>query len=286
MVFINQKIILFLKKIKLYNLLKNIYKNFFEKFFNLELNNNENYIINNFVKDDRGIIIDIGAHKGDKSKLFLKFFPNDEYYLFEPFEKYYQILIEKFGKKKNINILNKAVSSEINKQDFYYSENPKNAEGFSLNKNSYLEKKVTTDVINLDSFFISKNNIKLIKIDAEGLEPQIIKGGRKIIQKFRPILLLETNQITHSKLDNLLNELNMNLYIYEYYIFKDANLDYRSLGDITKLNDNNILQNNTYDKKFYKFKNLNSYQFQFLTNSLAISNDKKIQFSNIDLETI
>ena len=285
MVFINQNIIYFLKKIKLYNFCKYVYKKYFENIFNLELEKNENYIISKYVKKGKGIIIDIGAHKGDKTKVFLKFFPKDEYYLFEPFENYYQILIKKFNKKKNINILKKAASSENKKQNFYYSENPKNSESFSLNTGSHLEKKTTTDVISLDSFFVNKNDIKLIKIDAEGLEPQIIEGGRKIIQKYSPILLMETNHITHFKLENLLNKLNMNLYIYEYYIFENENLDYRTLGDITKLNDKTYLQNNINDKKFYKFKNFDQ-DLQFLTNSFAINKIVNIEYINFDFKII
>ena len=107
MIFIPNQIIKLLKKLGLYNLLKKLYKNFFENFLSLEVKTTENYIIKNFIWKKFGGIIDIGAHKGDKTKVILKFYPKDNYYLFEPFNNYYQILREKFKNKKNIQIFKK-----------------------------------------------------------------------------------------------------------------------------------------------------------------------------------
>ena len=98
MIFIPNRIINLLKKLYLYNFLKKIYKIVFEKFLSLEIKTLENFILKNYIDIKFGGIIDIGAHKGDKTKIFLKFFPNDYYYLFEPYNNYYQIL------KKNLKI--------------------------------------------------------------------------------------------------------------------------------------------------------------------------------------
>ena len=268
MIFIPNQIIKLLKKLGLYNLLKKLYKNFFENFLSLEVKTTENYIIKNFIWKKFGGIIDIGAHKGDKTKVILKFYPKDNYYLFEPFNNYYQILREKFKNKKNIQIFKKGVSDKIDVKNFYTSENIIHAEGFSLNKNKYLEKVEKIRVINLDSINFHEK-IKLIKIDAEGHEPEILIGASNLILKDKPVLLIETSNYTHRRINEILLKFNYILLIYEYYIIKDKLIDYRTLGDLTKLNKDNVISSNRFEKKFYTLDKIDE-NFQLLTNSFAI----------------
>jgi FkbM family methyltransferase len=49
---------------------------------------------------------------------------------------------------------------------------------------------IPTDVVTLDSFGLNKCN--LIKIDVEGMEPQVLDGARTTIQRLRPTLFVET----------------------------------------------------------------------------------------------
>ncbi len=49
---------------------------------------------------------------------------------------------------------------------------------------------IPTDVVTLDSFALNKCN--LIKIDVEGMEPQVLDGARTTIRKLRPIIFVET----------------------------------------------------------------------------------------------
>ena len=268
MIFIPNQIIKLLKKLGLYNFLKKLYKNFFENFLSLEVKTIENYIIKNFIWKKFGGIIDIGAHKGDKTKVILKFYPKDKYYLFEPFNNYYQILREKFKNKKNIQIFKKGVSDKIDEKSFYTSDNNIHAEGFSLNKNKYLEKVEKIKVINLDSINFHEK-IKLIKIDAEGHEPEILIGASNLILKDKPLLLIETSNYTHKRINEILLKLNYILLIYEYYIIKDKLIDYRTLGDLTKLNQDNVISSNRFEKTFYTLDKIDE-NFQLLTNSFAI----------------
>jgi len=243
--------IFFLKKLKLYNLLKYLYKKFFEKILPFELKTIENYIIQNLVSKENGSIIDIGAHKGDKTKIFLKFFPNDNYFLFEPFDKYYQIIKKKFNNKSNIKIYKKGVSNYSGKGNFYTSKNIRYSESFSLKKQRFLENTNQIEITSLDSFNFS-NNIKLIKLDAEGNEPEILEGATNVIKKYQPTILIETSHLTHAKILELLNNLDYTLFIYEYYIIKDEKIDYRNLGDLTKNNEANIISSNRFEKILYK----------------------------------
>ena len=269
MIFIPNRIINLLKKLYLYNFIKKIYKIVFEKFLSLEIKTLENFILKNFVDIKFGGIIDIGAHKGDKTKIFLKFFPNDNYFLFEPYVDYYQILKKKF----NIKTFKKGVSEKNSEKIFYTSSNEMHAEGFSLNKNKYLENEEKIEVVNLDSINF-REKIKLIKIDAEGHEPEILLGASQLISRDNPVILIETSNDTHEKIKNILLKLDYILLIYEYYIIKDKFIDYRSLGDLTKLNQNQVISNDRFEKKFYSINKIQN-NFQLLTNSFAIPKSKQ-----------
>ena len=273
MIYIPNAIIILLKKLKFYVFFKNIYKKLFENILPLEVKTIENYIINNLIDKNFGSIIDIGAHKGDKTSLILKFFPRDNYYLFEPYEEYYAIIKKKFINKNNINVYKKGVSSEEGVRKFYTSKNKMYVEAFSLNKNSFLENYEQIQVINLDKI-IFKERVKLIKIDVEGHEPEILKGASKLIVKDKPILLIETSHDTHKKIEKILLDLNYTLLVYEYYIIKDSTIDYRELGDLTKSSNEKIISSNIFMEKLYKFDGLNT-QGQLLTNSLAIPKSRE-----------
>jgi FkbM family methyltransferase len=56
--------------------------------------------------------------------------------------------------------------------------------------------KVEVEVVTLDDYFVKNNLIELgkpifIKVDVESLEPQVLKGGDKLLNDYRPTLALE-----------------------------------------------------------------------------------------------
>lgn len=283
MIYLPNTIISLTKKLKLYNLLKKIYKKLLEKFISFEIKTIENYIVNNLVEKNFGAIIDVGAHKGDKTSLFLKFFPKDNYYLFEPFDKYYQIIKNRFNNYNNIKIYKKGVSNYEGSGNFYTSNKKIYAESFSLKKHDFLENFEKIEIINLDKIEF-KEKVKLIKLDVEGKEPEIIEGASRLILNDQPILLIETSNITHELIEKNLLNLNYNLFIYEYFNIKNSSIDYRNLGDLTKLSKNDVIASNRFDQKFYKIKKT-AKNSQFLTNSVAIPKHKDFLI-NIQIEEI
>ena len=50
-------------------------------------------------------------------------------------------------------------------------------------------------MVSLDQFIINENvkKIDMIKIDVDGIEFDILNGAKEIIKKFKPILIVETN---------------------------------------------------------------------------------------------
>ena len=93
------------------------------KNFTIRNQNFRKFYPQKFIDIKFGGIIDIGAHKGDKTKIFLKFFPNDYYYLFEPYNNYYQILKKNLKITKILKLLKRCFGK--NSQKIFYTSQMK-----------------------------------------------------------------------------------------------------------------------------------------------------------------
>jgi FkbM family methyltransferase len=68
-------------------------------------------VITHIIKENP-VIIDIGAHKGESIKNFLKFKPNAIIYAFEPNPKLSTVLKQKYACNNAVKIFNLAVSTK------------------------------------------------------------------------------------------------------------------------------------------------------------------------------
>ena len=85
--------------------------------------------------------------------------------------------------------------------------------------------------------FNFKNNISFIKIDVEGHELEVIKGGEEIISKNKPILLVEIEERhSQSKVSDTINYINKLGYISHYY-------DNKILKKTSELNNLSLFNN-------------------------------------------
>lgn len=153
------------------------------EFFSTLVENNENFTI-----------VDIGAQSGAFS-LMSKFFEKTKWYCFEPDPINYDCLLEniKLNDINNIKVNNVAISDEkgIVKLNICKSHRGLNTLGTNLvrfNSNDVEEHIINSDT--LDSLFLDIK-IDLIKIDTEGCEYNILKGAKKVIEKYKPKIFLE-----------------------------------------------------------------------------------------------
>lgn len=275
MLILNKNLIFFFKKIKIFNLFKFIYLKLLKNFIVIEQNTIENFLIKktkNFFLKSNNCIIDIGAHRGDKTNIFLKFYPDSKFLLFEPFPKYFKILKKKFNNKKNIFIYKLAFHNKKRKNKFFYTDNKKYQESFSLLRKNYLDKSIVVKTIKLDDFF-SENKISIIKIDAERNELNILNGGIKTIKKNLPIIFIETCNLTQSKIEKFFKKINYKIYVYEYFIFKDNLKNYGQIGIINNTKTHLIKQSNRFKLNCYNSYHLKKYK-TYETNSIALPYDK------------
>lgn len=71
-------------------------------------------------------------------------------------------------------------------------------------------------ITSLDNYFFNKNiKIDLIKIDTEGFEPEVLKGAKQIIMKYKPLIYIELGggKFLNSSIEaiNILLDYNYNL---------------------------------------------------------------------------
>ena len=103
------------------------------------------------------------------------------------------------------------------------------------NNNISKYKKITIQTRKLDDISIN-NKVGFIKIDVEGHEKNVIRGGKSLIYKDRPVMLIEIEERHTSKpikeTINFINEMNYEcFYLLESKLINIKNLDGKSVGN-------------------------------------------------------
>jgi len=73
-------------------------------------------------------------------------------------------------------------------------------------------------VVKIDDILLEEPRINLIKIDVEGMEASVLKGGKEVIRKNKPVIILETNVDTAEEKANTEESLNL-LAQWNYFFF-------------------------------------------------------------------
>ena len=154
------------------------------------------------------IIVDVGANYGDLGIFLRKF--NPILYGFEPDPEPFRALQENNYDK----IFKIACSDKKGFSKLYIDSSHADSSLFASSLDKKYER-VETDT--LDNLLEDKKMIKLIKIEAEGFEPEILKGSLNIIKKTKYICVDggpergPKNSTTIEELINILNENHFNI---------------------------------------------------------------------------
>lgn len=142
-------------------------------------------------------VIDVGAHIGLVSVTCGKIVsPGGTVYAFEPTPGTFRILekvISINGLKGTVIPVNKAVSKDAGTLDFYVDEQNEGSNANSLVSVNHRERKaMKIDVVSLDYFVKEQklDRLDIIKIDAEGIELDVLQGAMQCIARFRPKIIL------------------------------------------------------------------------------------------------
>jgi FkbM family methyltransferase len=127
------------------------------------------------------LIIDCGANVGDV-KLFFDFEKKDVRYIgIEPSPKEFECLADNVGKS---NAMNYGLWKEDSTLDFYVASERADS---SLIEPPHFDEVICVETKRLDNLFKNIGPIKLLKLEAEGAEPEIIQGASGILRNIRYI---------------------------------------------------------------------------------------------------
>ena len=139
------------------------------------------YLLKNIVFEENDIIIDCGANNGD---FYLCFDKNINYIGIEPSPNVFKNLKHNVHNQKLINKAAWHTDKKIH--DFYVSDNFGDS---SMIEISNFTKKIQVETCTLDNIISKENKIKLIKVDAEGAEPEVLFGLKENIEKVEYIVV-------------------------------------------------------------------------------------------------
>jgi len=176
------------------------------------------------------IILDVGAHIGELTQIFLKNFVNvNKIYCFEPQKEIFSSLKNKFKKNLRVICINKACSDKTTDSEFNISFHRRSSSLEKINTNNFYHKiksfivlgkirdllyrRVKIRTITLDQFLKNRKlSIDLLKIDVEGSELKVLKGCKKNIKNIKVILIeiLNHNLITDYSREDIFSFLKKN----------------------------------------------------------------------------
>ena len=150
-------------------------------------------IVQKVCKSDTNCI-DVGSLDGDFIKLFKKCAPEGKHFAFEPIPAQYGHIMRKYGNLPQVSITNAAVSNEAGTATFNYVVSNPSYSG--LEKRRYdrdheEDTAITVKTVRLDDVIPADVEIGVIKIDVEGAELGVLKGGQKLIAKWQPVVIFE-----------------------------------------------------------------------------------------------
>jgi len=142
---------------------------------------------------DNGVFVDIGAHIGSHTIRMAK--NVDHVYSFEPTPSTYNVLLRNIQLNNcyNVTALPIAISDKNGKAALYIDElnTGENSLTQFSHKNQILVETCTFDNF-LEENTIDARDIKLLKIDVEGVEDKVFIGAKKFLKQFNPTILFES----------------------------------------------------------------------------------------------
>ncbi|MFQ3576366.1 MAG: FkbM family methyltransferase [Cytophagales bacterium] len=140
-------------------------------------------------------IFDIGANKGGWTANALEYFPNANYYLFEPQTFLIDEIKSRFSKNPNVQFYPYGVGSQRGTMEFTIHDRD-DSSNFRMTKDEALArgfKQIQTQVVSVDEFVQEQNLIKpdILKIDAEGIDLMVIEGAKETLNSHSEVVMVE-----------------------------------------------------------------------------------------------
>lgn len=147
-------------------------------------------------------VFDVGAYIGQYTLLASKYAPRGLVVAFEPHPQSHTRLLAHVSKNKLNNVLTfpKAVGHEKGIAAFEFSHQYFDSCLIPANTSSECELTIV-DVVTLDSLAKELNfrKIDVVKLDVEGAEGLVLRVAVEVLERFRPILIVEIDRIPEKR---------------------------------------------------------------------------------------
>lgn len=167
-----------------------------------------------------GRILDIGAYKGEWTMDVLKIFPDAEYLLIEGNPERKKDLAKFINDNKKINIKYEIalLGSKSGESKVFHIMDT--ASSVLDEHNEAHAKKVILTTKSLDEIVKKHgfNNVSLVKLDVQGYELEILKGGLDVLQQAEAILMEVSLLDIHKNVPLMRDVLNF-MYNYEFVAY-------------------------------------------------------------------
>jgi len=136
--------------------------------------------------------IDVGCHKGEILENILKYSPKGTHFGFEPIPMLFKQLKKKYNNKATI--LADALSDKEGSSTFQFVKNAPAYSGIKKRKYDLVNpeiQEINVSLNTLDKVIPEGLKIDFIKIDVEGGEFDVLKGGKELLIKNKPTIVFE-----------------------------------------------------------------------------------------------
>lgn len=172
-------------------------------------------------------IIDVGANSGQFSQVISHFYPNAKIESFEPIPELYLKNKKKFNNDKNISLYNQALGNQegeitFNKNKFGHISSILEISSDNIHypkKENDLDQ-IKVKINTLDNLYLNNDKIlgvSLLKLDVQGYELEVLKGGHMILKNIDHIIIeanleqLYKDQPSFTEINRFLNDNNFEL---------------------------------------------------------------------------
>lgn len=138
--------------------------------------------------------IDAGCHLGSMLEPMIRHAPFGKHFAFEPIPQMYRELQKSFGTCPNVYLFNCALTNKTGTASFRHVVSNPTFSG--LRKRSYVRpdeeiRRIVVRTDRLDNAVPGDIKIHFIKVDVEGAEFLVFKGGLETIKRNKPVIVFE-----------------------------------------------------------------------------------------------
>jgi FkbM family methyltransferase len=142
------------------------------------------------VLGEQSSCVDVGCYKGDMLREMQRRAPRGRHFAFEPIPEKFAALVTRFP---HVDLHNAALSDVAGEATFQHVQSEPALSGLKT-RDCIVGKavqEIRVQTVRLDDIVPDNVRIDFIKVDVEGAELQVFRGGQKTIRRCRPVIVFE-----------------------------------------------------------------------------------------------